>query len=73
MEETKKIRVKTTSKIYNLAFESIFKDQLEEKIKADNTHRSYKSWIDTILIMNRQTAAPGLKTLQMKAENLRSF
>lgn len=37
MEEIKQIRVKTTSKIYNLAFENIFKDQLEERNKADNT------------------------------------
>ena len=59
MEETKKIRVKTTSKIYNLAFESIFKDQLEEKIKADNTHRSYKSWIDTILHNSNYESANG--------------
>lgn len=42
-------RVKTTSKIYNLAFENIFKDQLEERNKADNTRRSYKNWIDTVL------------------------
>ena len=49
MEEIKQIRVKTTSKIYNLAFENIFKDQLEERNKADNTRRSYKNWIDTVL------------------------
>ena len=63
MEEIKQIRVKTTSKIYNLAFENIFKDQLEERNKADNTRRSYKNWIDTVLCRSDASFRQNHRTL----------
>ncbi len=71
MEETKKIRVKTTSKICNLAFENIFKDQLEEKIKADNDRRSYRSWIDTVLCRSGDESSDDC--FQDESEELEEF
>ena len=51
MEEnkiSKKIRVETSSRVCNLAFEDAVNDRLEKRTRAEYRCRAYEEWIDSI-------------------------
>lgn len=51
MEEnkiSKKIRVETSSRVCNLAFEDEVNDRLEKRTRAEYRRRAYEEWIDSI-------------------------